>query len=222
MDRNRKCAPACWKIKKSLHTDWKAKMMYAEISMCRRMLVGAPWDGPPNNRKGDVYRCIVGGEKNSNCSKVNLGERNKYLNQTLTTRFGYMLACFLLHLTQVKQLSRTFPKTWGIHIWEWHSLQTHLMASWYVVFILSCGHLLDVCGSLKGCGDTRLCWSDRTVMNQLCRGCFSLTATVCDSLTCRSLENLLDLMGTFAKLHSYDDDAMALWCGMSVCSLILL
>uniref|UniRef100_A0A672Y8D6 Integrin, alpha 10 n=1 Tax=Sphaeramia orbicularis TaxID=375764 RepID=A0A672Y8D6_9TELE len=34
------------------------------------MLVGAPWDGPPNNRKGDVYKCIVGEEKNSNCSKA--------------------------------------------------------------------------------------------------------------------------------------------------------
>lgn len=44
---------------------------------CVRMLVGAPWDGPPNNRKGDVYKCIVGEEKNSNCSKVNLGEINK-------------------------------------------------------------------------------------------------------------------------------------------------
>uniref|UniRef100_A0A672Y879 Integrin, alpha 10 n=1 Tax=Sphaeramia orbicularis TaxID=375764 RepID=A0A672Y879_9TELE len=58
------------------------------------MLVGAPWDGPPNNRKGDVYKCIVGEEKNSNCSKVNLGEtalqnvsknlRNSHLGMTLT------------------------------------------------------------------------------------------------------------------------------------------
>nr|XP_020462837.1 integrin alpha-10 isoform X2 [Monopterus albus] len=58
------------------------------------MLVGAPWDGPPNNRKGDVYKCIVGREKNSNCSKVNLGEtafhnisknlRNSHLGMTLT------------------------------------------------------------------------------------------------------------------------------------------
>uniref|UniRef100_A0A4W6FRI1 Integrin subunit alpha 10 n=1 Tax=Lates calcarifer TaxID=8187 RepID=A0A4W6FRI1_LATCA len=36
----------------------------------KSMLVGAPWDGPPNNRKGDVYKCIVGEEKNSNCSKA--------------------------------------------------------------------------------------------------------------------------------------------------------
>ncbi|XP_038140267.1 integrin alpha-10 [Cyprinodon tularosa] len=58
------------------------------------MLVGAPWDGPPNNRKGDVYKCVVGEEKNSNCSKVNLGEtalrnvsknlRNSHLGMTLT------------------------------------------------------------------------------------------------------------------------------------------
>ncbi|XP_034030611.1 integrin alpha-10 [Thalassophryne amazonica] len=60
----------------------------------KSMLVGAPWDGPPNNRRGDVYKCIVGEEKNSNCSKVNLGEtalqnvsknlRNAHLGMTLT------------------------------------------------------------------------------------------------------------------------------------------
>eukprot|EP00064_Thunnus_orientalis_P005509 superscaffoldBa00000541_g5523 len=60
----------------------------------KSMLVGAPWDGPPNNRKGDVYKCVVGEEKNSNCSKVNLGEtalqnvsknlRNSHLGMTLT------------------------------------------------------------------------------------------------------------------------------------------
>ncbi|XP_030605712.1 integrin alpha-10 isoform X2 [Archocentrus centrarchus] len=60
----------------------------------KSMLVGAPWDGPPNNRKGDVYKCIVGEEKNSNCNKVNLGEtalqnvsknlRNSHLGMTLT------------------------------------------------------------------------------------------------------------------------------------------
>lgn len=38
-----------------------------------RILVGAPWDGPQNNRKGDIYKCIVEDEVNSNCSKVNLG-----------------------------------------------------------------------------------------------------------------------------------------------------
>lgn len=58
------------------------------------MLVGAPWDGPPNNRKGDVYKCTVGEEKNSNCSKVYLGEsalqnvsknlKNSHLGMTLT------------------------------------------------------------------------------------------------------------------------------------------
>uniref|UniRef100_A0A671WLU1 Integrin subunit alpha 10 n=1 Tax=Sparus aurata TaxID=8175 RepID=A0A671WLU1_SPAAU len=60
----------------------------------KSMLVGAPWDGPPNNRRGDVYKCIVGEERNSNCSKVNLGEtalqnvsknlRNSHLGMTLT------------------------------------------------------------------------------------------------------------------------------------------
>uniref|UniRef100_A0A665TRZ3 Integrin, alpha 10 n=1 Tax=Echeneis naucrates TaxID=173247 RepID=A0A665TRZ3_ECHNA len=65
-----------------------------EVDGEKSMLVGAPWDGPPNNRKGDVYKCIVGGEKNSNCQKVNLGEtalqnvsknlRNSHLGMTLT------------------------------------------------------------------------------------------------------------------------------------------
>ncbi|KAM4736482.1 integrin alpha-10 [Anableps anableps] len=60
----------------------------------KSMLVGAPWDGPPNNKKGDVYKCVVGEEKYSNCSKVNLGEtalrnvsknlRNSHLGMTLT------------------------------------------------------------------------------------------------------------------------------------------
>uniref|UniRef100_A0AAY4AK59 VWFA domain-containing protein n=1 Tax=Denticeps clupeoides TaxID=299321 RepID=A0AAY4AK59_9TELE len=60
----------------------------------KSMLVGAPWDGPPNNRKGDVYRCMLGNERNSNCSKVNLGEaalqnltrnlKNSHLGMTLT------------------------------------------------------------------------------------------------------------------------------------------
>uniref|UniRef100_A0A8C1HJQ4 Integrin subunit alpha 10 n=2 Tax=Cyprinus carpio TaxID=7962 RepID=A0A8C1HJQ4_CYPCA len=39
----------------------------------KSILVGAPWDGPQNNRKGDIYKCIVGDETNSNCSKMNLG-----------------------------------------------------------------------------------------------------------------------------------------------------
>uniref|UniRef100_A0A8C5EPZ7 VWFA domain-containing protein n=1 Tax=Gouania willdenowi TaxID=441366 RepID=A0A8C5EPZ7_GOUWI len=71
----------------------------------KSMLVGAPWDGPPNNRKGDVYRCTVGAERNSSCSKVNLGRetalqnvsknlRNSHLGMTLTPDYpdGF-LAC---------------------------------------------------------------------------------------------------------------------------------
>ncbi|KAM9782665.1 integrin alpha-10 [Neosynchiropus ocellatus] len=60
----------------------------------KSMLVGAPWDGPPNNRRGDVYKCKVGQERDSNCSKVNLGEKalqnvtknlkNSHLGMTLT------------------------------------------------------------------------------------------------------------------------------------------
>uniref|UniRef100_A0A8C1KSH4 Integrin, alpha 10 n=1 Tax=Cyprinus carpio TaxID=7962 RepID=A0A8C1KSH4_CYPCA len=36
----------------------------------KSILVGAPWDGPQNNKKGDIYKCIVGDEINSNCSKA--------------------------------------------------------------------------------------------------------------------------------------------------------
>uniref|UniRef100_A0A7N6AV16 VWFA domain-containing protein n=1 Tax=Anabas testudineus TaxID=64144 RepID=A0A7N6AV16_ANATE len=60
----------------------------------KSLLVGAPWDGPPNNRKGDIFKCVVGDEKSSNCTKVNLGEsalqnvsknlRNSHLGMTLT------------------------------------------------------------------------------------------------------------------------------------------
>nr|XP_015224286.1 PREDICTED: integrin alpha-10 [Lepisosteus oculatus] len=68
------------------------------------MLVGAPWDGPANNRKGDVYKCIVGQERNSNCTKVNLGEvalqnvsrqlRNSHLGMTLSpSRPDGFVAC---------------------------------------------------------------------------------------------------------------------------------
>uniref|UniRef100_A0A3Q4GDK0 Integrin, alpha 10 n=1 Tax=Neolamprologus brichardi TaxID=32507 RepID=A0A3Q4GDK0_NEOBR len=68
-----------------------------------KMLVGAPWDGPPNNRKGDVYKCNVGREKNSSCNKVNLETalqnvsknlRNSHLGMTLTpTSPDGFLAC---------------------------------------------------------------------------------------------------------------------------------
>lgn len=53
--------------------------MSADVPVsCPRLLVGAPWDGSPSNRKGDIYKCSVGKERNSKCSKMNLGERNKY------------------------------------------------------------------------------------------------------------------------------------------------
>ncbi|XP_063002172.1 integrin alpha-10 [Elgaria multicarinata webbii] len=38
------------------------------------MLVGAPWDGTEDDRKGDVYKCIVGEKNNSTCAKVNIGD----------------------------------------------------------------------------------------------------------------------------------------------------
>uniref|UniRef100_A0A671M8H1 Integrin alpha-10-like n=1 Tax=Sinocyclocheilus anshuiensis TaxID=1608454 RepID=A0A671M8H1_9TELE len=73
----------------------------------KSILVGAPWDGPQNNRKGDIYKCIVGDEINSNCSKVNLGEnafqnvsrnlKNSHLGMTLTPAAsdGFLVRLYL-------------------------------------------------------------------------------------------------------------------------------
>ncbi|XP_068778621.1 integrin alpha-10 isoform X2 [Struthio camelus] len=37
------------------------------------LLVGAPWDGPAGDRRGDVYKCLVG-PPNNTCAKGNLGD----------------------------------------------------------------------------------------------------------------------------------------------------
>uniref|UniRef100_A0A8C9V831 Integrin subunit alpha 10 n=1 Tax=Scleropages formosus TaxID=113540 RepID=A0A8C9V831_SCLFO len=47
------------------------------------MLVGAPWDGPANNRIGDIYKCVAGDERSSNCTKINLGESLQNISQQL-------------------------------------------------------------------------------------------------------------------------------------------
>lgn len=39
-----------------------------------RMLVGAPWDGPSGDRRGDVYRCPIGGAHSAPCAKSHLGK----------------------------------------------------------------------------------------------------------------------------------------------------
>ncbi|KAG5856406.1 hypothetical protein ANANG_G00007630 [Anguilla anguilla] len=65
-----------------------------EVEGEKLMLVGAPWDGPANSRKGDIYKCTVAEERSSNCTKVNLGEtafqnvsrnlKNSHLGMTLS------------------------------------------------------------------------------------------------------------------------------------------
>ncbi|KAM5293856.1 integrin alpha-10 isoform 5-T5 [Glossophaga mutica] len=40
----------------------------------RWMLVGAPWDGPSGDRRGDVYHCPVEGSHNAPCAKGHLGD----------------------------------------------------------------------------------------------------------------------------------------------------
>ncbi|XP_036199150.1 integrin alpha-10 isoform X1 [Myotis myotis] len=40
----------------------------------RWILVGAPWDGPSGDRRGDIYRCPIGRSHNASCVKVHLGD----------------------------------------------------------------------------------------------------------------------------------------------------
>ncbi|XP_047580529.1 integrin alpha-10 isoform X4 [Lutra lutra] len=71
----------------------------------RWMLVGAPWDGPSGNRRGDVYRCPVGGSHSAPCAKGHLGDyplgnsshpaMNMHLGMSLleTDNDGGFMAC---------------------------------------------------------------------------------------------------------------------------------
>ncbi|XP_067169607.1 integrin alpha-10 [Apteryx mantelli] len=67
------------------------------------LLVGAPWDGPAGDRRGDVYKCLVG-PPNSTCTKANLGDaalrrvplpaKNMHFGMTLLDgRDGGFVAC---------------------------------------------------------------------------------------------------------------------------------
>ncbi|XP_066842021.1 integrin alpha-10 [Anser cygnoides] len=69
----------------------------------RWLLVGAPWDGPEGDRRGDVYKCRVG-SPNATCAKANLGtaalqrsplpSRNMHLGMTLLdSKDGGFVAC---------------------------------------------------------------------------------------------------------------------------------
>ncbi|KAM6435309.1 integrin alpha-10 [Liasis olivaceus] len=57
------------------------------------MLVGAPWDGTEGDRKGDVYKCIVGERKNSTCAKINIGDMalQNISRRTKNMHFGMTL-----------------------------------------------------------------------------------------------------------------------------------
>ncbi|CAM5175505.1 unnamed protein product [Eretmochelys imbricata] len=50
------------------------KVLQHEAGGEKWMLVGAPWDGTADNRKGDVYKCVMGARNVSACAKVNLGD----------------------------------------------------------------------------------------------------------------------------------------------------
>ncbi|KAL2084708.1 hypothetical protein ACEWY4_020226 [Coilia grayii] len=95
-------------------TEFGFSVLQHEADGERSMLVGAPWDGTADNKKGDIYRCIMGddsirGDSDSmtgsdNCTKLNLGDtalanvsrnlRNSHLGMTLSpdTPDG-LLAC---------------------------------------------------------------------------------------------------------------------------------
>ncbi|XP_063055310.1 integrin alpha-10 [Engraulis encrasicolus] len=85
-------------------TEFGFSVLQHEADGERSMLVGAPWDGTPDNKKGDVYRCLMGDDVDSNCTKLNLGDtalanvsrnlRNSHLGMTLSpdTPEG-LLAC---------------------------------------------------------------------------------------------------------------------------------
>lgn len=68
------------------------------------MLVGAPWDGPPNNRRGDIYKCMMGEELNSNCSKVGLGTK-------MTNKSAYLQ---YTHYSHNDDYTIDRPKAWSI------------------------------------------------------------------------------------------------------------
>ncbi|XP_021121470.1 integrin alpha-10 isoform X2 [Heterocephalus glaber] len=71
----------------------------------RWMLVGAPWDGPSHDRRGDVYRCPIDSPHSAPCAKSNLGDYqlgnsshpavNMHLGMSLlqTDADGGFLAC---------------------------------------------------------------------------------------------------------------------------------
>ncbi|XP_043431998.1 integrin alpha-10 isoform X2 [Prionailurus bengalensis] len=71
----------------------------------RWMLVGAPWDGPSGDRRGDVYRCPIGGSHSAPCAKGHLGDyplgnsshpaMNMHLGMSLleTDNDGGFMAC---------------------------------------------------------------------------------------------------------------------------------
>lgn len=75
-----------------------------------RLLVGSPWSGTPNNRKGDVYKCEIAGP-GSNCEKLNLQSKTAFLpfqtfSRVTPERICMLLSCcvkFLWHSPPVKE-----------------------------------------------------------------------------------------------------------------------
>nr|XP_025038537.1 integrin alpha-10 [Pelodiscus sinensis] len=74
------------------------KVLQHEAGGEKWMLVGAPWDGTADNRKGDVYKCVLAERNSSTCAKVNLGDmalrnvstqiRNMHFGMTLVDNRG--------------------------------------------------------------------------------------------------------------------------------------
>ncbi|XP_077116284.1 integrin alpha-10 [Ranitomeya variabilis] len=55
-------------------TQFGYRVLQHEADGEKWMLVGAPWAGADGNRQGAVYKCTVGTQTNSSCTKIRLGD----------------------------------------------------------------------------------------------------------------------------------------------------
>nr|XP_014341411.1 PREDICTED: integrin alpha-10 isoform X1 [Latimeria chalumnae] len=69
------------------------KVLPYEAEGQKWLLVGAPWDGTEDNRMGDVYKCTMGEETDSTCTKLNIGDSvlQNVSKQMKNTHFGMTL-----------------------------------------------------------------------------------------------------------------------------------
>ena len=65
-----------------------------------RLLVGSPWSGSPDNRKGDIYKCDITGP-GSSCERLNLQSKMAIFGNKniLTNPSKWMICSFLVEST---------------------------------------------------------------------------------------------------------------------------